>query len=69
MIRVKDPSLHDQMAKIQSTYPSKGNRDFFTRILKFFVIKIVTTWPIMALIYRGFEVFGRYFEETIADPV
>lgn len=69
VFRIKDRALCDRMAELQSKYPVKGNLDFFTRVLKFSVIKIVTTRPVMALIYRAFSAIGKDYEEVIAGPV
>ncbi len=69
VLRIKDRASRDRMAKLQAGYPVKGNWDFFTRVLKFSVIKIVMTRPVMALIYRAFNAFGKDYEEVIAGPV
>ena len=69
VFRIKDRALRERMVAIQQTYPSKGNWDFFTRVLKFSVIKIVTTRAVMAFIHRAFRVFGKDYEEVIAGPV
>jgi len=69
LIVVKDADLYARMRAIQDTYPVQKNRNQFKRILQFAALKIITSPPVMGLIYKFFSRRGQDYEDAISDNV
>lgn len=66
---VKDPTLFARMRHIQDTYPVQKNASQLKRIAQFAALKIITSRPVMGLIYRFFDRRGRDYEDAISENV
>lgn len=69
LIRVHDKELRARMRAIQDGYPIQPERKHRKRILQFMGLKLVTSRPLLGLIYRYYRVRGRDYEDGIADRV
>ena len=69
LIRVKNQELRDRMRAIQSHYPVQPEAKHRKRILQFMGLKLITARPVLAAIYRFYQVRGQDYEDKLADRV
>ncbi len=69
LLRIRDAGLRNQMRQIQSTYPVQTTASYLVRILKFSALKVVTTRPFLAAIYKLFDLLGKDYEDAIGNSV
>jgi dTDP-4-amino-4,6-dideoxygalactose transaminase len=69
LLRINDKDLRARMRAIQDTYPIQPEQKHRKRILQFMGLKLVTSRPLLGLIYRYYRMRGRDYEDAIADRV
>lgn len=66
MLEVRRPDLLGDMRRIQSAWPVQPNRAFFRRLMKYFLLKWVASWPGMALLSRLARLAGTNHDAWVA---
>jgi dTDP-4-amino-4,6-dideoxygalactose transaminase len=69
LLTVRDPALRQRLKALQSDYPVQSTRDYAKRLLRFLVLKLGMTRPILALVHGYFERRGLEFDQTIGNAV
>jgi perosamine synthetase len=69
LIRVKPAALRDKMRAIQAAYPVQPESRHRKRIQQFMMLKIITSRPVLAAIYRFYNARGRDYEDDLANKV
>jgi perosamine synthetase len=69
LIRVKPQALREKMRAIQATYPVQPDSKHRKRIRQFMLLKIITSKPVLAAIYRFYNARGRDYEDDLANQV
>jgi dTDP-4-amino-4,6-dideoxygalactose transaminase len=69
LIRVKPQALREKMRAIQGTYPVQPESKHRKRIRQFMMLKIITSRPVLAAIYRFYNARKRDYEDDLANQV
>ncbi len=63
---VRDPLLKEKLESNQSRWPVQPNRTYWKRVVKYAIVKTISTWPVAALIRMGFRVAGSSHDSMAA---
>ncbi|WP_137389741.1 aminotransferase class V-fold PLP-dependent enzyme [Rhodoligotrophos defluvii] len=69
LIKVRDPALLERMRAIQAGWPVQPEKAQLKRVAQFAGLKIITSRPVMGLIYRFFHARGRDYEDAVSERV
>lgn len=69
LIRVKPEALRERMRAIQAAYPVQPESRQRQRLWRFMALKIITTRPVLALMYRFYNARGRDYQDDLANTV
>jgi perosamine synthetase len=69
ILTVRDPELRARIRTLQADYPVQSRKEYFSRLTRFFWLKLAMTRPGTALIFRWFALRGVEFDTTVGDAV
>lgn len=69
ILTVKDAALLSRMRERQGGYPIQSNGAYLKRCLKFALLKLVTSRPVLGLVGRIAKSTGKDYEDPLSDAV
>jgi perosamine synthetase len=69
LLRVKDAALLSRMRALQAEYPVQTDAKQRKRLVSAAGLKIVSSPPVLGLVYRYYKARGRNYEEELANHV
>ena len=69
VLRVRDPALLEAMRELQAAYPVQATRTYAGRLVKFAVLKVVTSRAVLGVLTRALRAAGRDYEDALAESV
>jgi dTDP-4-amino-4,6-dideoxygalactose transaminase len=69
VLRVRDAALLERMRAIQADYRIQDPRAYRKRLLKFAVLKVLTSRAVLGIVTRFFQRRGEDYEDSVSDAV
>jgi dTDP-4-amino-4,6-dideoxygalactose transaminase len=69
LIRVKPEALREKMRSIQATYPVQPENKQRQRLWRFMALKLITTRPVLSMMYHYYTARGRDYQDDLANSV
>lgn len=69
LARVRDPALLGRMRALHDAYPVQPTGEYFGRLARFRVLRLLTARPVLGAIEWGYRLRGRDFEDAVTDRV
>ena len=66
LLRIRDGALRARMQAVQAAYPVQGRWGFFTRVLRFSVLRLLMQRPAYTLLCAACRLRGRSHDEVIS---
>jgi dTDP-4-amino-4,6-dideoxygalactose transaminase len=69
LIRVRPEALREKMRSIQATYPVQPENKQRQRLWRFMALKLITTRPVLSMMYHYYTARGRDYQDDLANSV